>query len=123
MFTRQSIVHILCSSAVQKSNGNWAAEEIKTALKQGRLNDDSFTARPDSAHLTVDYLCEAGQVLQQVDTGNISRVCCELGIVLSSVCLSFCLSLSVGGISAALCRLPLVVTVGNVCVCEEGGKR
>ena len=81
-----------CSSAVQKSSGNWAAEEIATAVKQGRFNDDTFTADPSSVRLSVDYLCQDGQVLRVVEADNITRTCCKLCLV--KVMIDFMLSVS-----------------------------
>jgi len=76
---------LFCSSAVQKSSGNWAAEEIATAVKQGRFNDDTFTADPTSVQLSVDYLCQDGQVLRVVEADNVTRTCCEF------FCFCFCM--------------------------------
>ena len=76
-------VSLFCSSAVQKSSRNWAAEEIATAVKQGRFNDDTFTADPTSVQLSGDYLCQDGQVLRVVEADNVTRTCCEFFLLFS----------------------------------------
>ena len=83
--TSTTKVSLSCSSAVQKSSRNWAAEEIATAVKQGRFNDDTFTADPTSVQLSVDYLCQDGQVLRVVEADNVTRTCCEF------FCFCFCM--------------------------------
>ena len=95
-------VSLFCSSAVQKSSGNWAAEEIATAVKQGRFNDDTFTADPTSVQLSVDYLCQDGQVLRVVEADNVTRTCCEFFCfcflyVLVFLVFCCCFLLEVGG--------------------------
>ncbi|KAL8565044.1 hypothetical protein ACOMHN_003420 [Nucella lapillus] len=66
------------SSAVQKSNAQWAAEEIMTAMKRGRFDDSQFTADPAASHLSVDFICEPGQVLRRIqEAGNSTRVCVD----------------------------------------------
>nr|KAG5713679.1 hypothetical protein BaRGS_024727 [Batillaria attramentaria] len=65
------------SSALQKEDGNWAAEAVTTAVKCGEFDDDTFTAEPGSLQLAVDYQCQLGQVLRTVQGETTTRTCLD----------------------------------------------